>query len=679
MFMSQFISKAGCAIGISLSLLVAPPVFAGTSDVVISANDSSVAMAAQRFSKNLAASWVRPVSPPAGVIRAPLYFRFIDTQYRFGGDSGKDRYSHFRVDGENTVQLRQSCKQTLVFNPVYETLALHAVKLWRGGEAVDQLEKTTPRFIAAENLQNVSIYSGLVTVVFEIPDCRTGDGVELAWTVSGNNPVFGKHSFTYENISDSLLNMQRSISFLAPVELGLQVGSLEALGQTRWDDRIEREDTQDNGWQRISVTDVKVPPYKLERDSVPGTVQLDAVTASTFKNWTEVQDWASDLFVPSSKPSSSAYQALLSEVKQRTSPAEQVAAALRWVQREVRYVSISLGQSAYRPASPDTVLERRFGDCKDVALLLTTVLRDAGVEVQPALMLTTNSHLPAKFKAVPWFDHAVAVAWVDGRPFVLDATAPYQPSPLEKMGVWHGLAQVMVVTGLHQGFVTIPLSADPQDRSLMRNESMRVDPEGNGVLTVDMTLHGLAAERERAASRAGSVWQSRERALAEMRYLYPSASWAQDPTVNDNESDNSITIKQQFNVPDVLARLPGGSYKYTFSNAYVTQRLTQLDSPYRFTPVALRSDIQHVVLTHSLEVPEGWKIMQEPYQEKITTLNFTLASQRYAGAAHSMQEHTELTLLSEKVEGNEVTPYMAAVQRVLGLETVYKVQKPTTP
>ena len=46
-----------------------------------------------------------------------------------------------------------------------------------------------------------------------------------------------------------------------------------------------------------------------------------------------------------------------------------------------------VGIGGYRPHPPQQVMERRWGDCKDKALLLVDLLREAGIEAYPALAL----------------------------------------------------------------------------------------------------------------------------------------------------------------------------------------------------------------------------------------------------------------------------------------------------
>ena len=65
---------------------------------------------------------------------------------------------------------------------------------------------------------------------------------------------------------------------------------------------------------------------------------------------------------------------------------ERLAALLDFARRQVRYVAVEVGIGGFRPHRPREVLGRGWGDCKDKALLLVELLREAGIEAYPVLI-----------------------------------------------------------------------------------------------------------------------------------------------------------------------------------------------------------------------------------------------------------------------------------------------------
>ena len=94
---------------------------------------------------------------------------------------------------------------------------------------------------------------------------------------------------------------------------------------------------------------------------------------SEWGSWKAVVDWSVPLYRPGG--SDRALQALADEWRKGSADdAGRIIQALRFVQDKVRYTGIEIGPGAYQPTDPARVLERRYGDCKDKAMLLVTML-----------------------------------------------------------------------------------------------------------------------------------------------------------------------------------------------------------------------------------------------------------------------------------------------------------------
>ena len=100
--------------------------------------------------------------------------------------------------------------------------------------------------------------------------------------------------------------------------------------------------------------------------------------------------------------------------------------------------SVALGESSHRPASPNEVLRRRFGDCKDKSLLLITLLRELGIDSKPVLLqIGRHMGLEKTLPSPQFFDHAIVQAALNGKTFFLDPTRLGQRGLLERMGQLH--------------------------------------------------------------------------------------------------------------------------------------------------------------------------------------------------------------------------------------------------
>jgi hypothetical protein len=93
-----------------------------------------------------------------------------------------------------------------------------------------------------------------------------------------------------------------------------------------------------------------------------------------------------------------------------------------FARRQVRYVAVEVGIGGYRPHSPQQVMERLWGDCKDKALLLVDLLKEAGIEAYPALArLDPDGRVDRDFPSPYQFNHMIVAVPAAGLGLEKDA------------------------------------------------------------------------------------------------------------------------------------------------------------------------------------------------------------------------------------------------------------------
>ena len=99
----------------------------------------------------------------------------------------------------------------------------------------------------------------------------------------------------------------------------------------------------------------------------------------------------------------------------------------RWVIDHTRYVGLEFGIHGFLPYRVPQIVQRGFGDCKDKASLLYTMLTEAGIDARLVLVRTRRNgaihDLPASLSV---FDHAIA--YVPELDLFLDGTAEFSGS-----------------------------------------------------------------------------------------------------------------------------------------------------------------------------------------------------------------------------------------------------------
>jgi transglutaminase-like putative cysteine protease len=151
--------------------------------------------------------------------------------------------------------------------------------------------------------------------------------------------------------------------------------------------------------------------------------ELPILVLSTDPSWQHFSAWWAQL----SEPELEATPAIKAKVKELTATATsdegKIRALYDFVAQDIRYRGLGVGpRTGYTPRKADDTFTSRWGVCRDVAILLTSMLRESGFQAYPVL---TNVGDPVLDKvAYDGFNHAiVAMPKPGGGWTFLDPTA----------------------------------------------------------------------------------------------------------------------------------------------------------------------------------------------------------------------------------------------------------------
>jgi len=109
--------------------------------------------------------------------------------------------------------------------------------------------------------------------------------------------------------------------------------------------------------------------------------------------------WYVDMIKPSQMQPDSAMRAFTdSLIAPFHSDFEKVKAVYYWVQDNIKYIAFEDAYEGYIPRNPSDVFQWRYGDCKDMAFLLYTMLKPYNLHVAPAWVGTRS--LPYKYTEI---------------------------------------------------------------------------------------------------------------------------------------------------------------------------------------------------------------------------------------------------------------------------------------
>ncbi len=106
------------------------------------------------------------------------------------------------------------------------------------------------------------------------------------------------------------------------------------------------------------------------------------------------------------QPDAALAQIALEQTRGLATPDEKARALAGYVQRALSYQAIEFGRRARIPNAASDVLEKKFGDCKDHAILLHQLLMGAGVRSRLALA-SFGSEIEPELASIDQFDHMI--------------------------------------------------------------------------------------------------------------------------------------------------------------------------------------------------------------------------------------------------------------------------------
>jgi uncharacterized protein DUF3857/transglutaminase superfamily protein len=167
----------------------------------------------------------------------------------------------------------------------------------------------------------------------------------------------------------------------------------------------------------LVVTAAGLPALKKERFA-PGGRSRGPVLRFAWgqeASWDQVGRWYQGLLASVPAPNEILTRTAGELTAGRGERRGRLTALLDFVRRQVRYVAADAAIDGHRPSAPGEVLARRWGDCKDKALLLVAMLQSVGVEAYPALIhLGADDRIDAEFPSPFQFNHVLVAVAADG-------------------------------------------------------------------------------------------------------------------------------------------------------------------------------------------------------------------------------------------------------------------------
>ncbi|WP_372872764.1 DUF3857 domain-containing protein [Shewanella sp.] len=601
-----------------------------------------------------APDWVKPetLQPmPTQRETSPIHYRMVSRQVLVTAEA-----DHYFMDhaayANNHQGVKELSKLELTFNPAFEKPQIHSIQVERNGQLSDRLESSRINLINQEPELVNDLFHGLVTAVVIIPDLRVGDTVRYQYSLHGRNPVYGSQFGAY---------------FAMGWDAGIDLLSLRLINGRSLPLKLELKDAPEaivsNGklgteylWRQTSV-----PRYHHEEGTPADVDWAPYIAHSSSENWAEVADWARGLYQGDQKISED-LATYVKRLKAMADKEQQIAEIVRFVQQDIRYFGIEMGQSSHVPHTPNQVFERRYGDCKDKANLMNFLLSQVKVTSHAALVNTSHGRaLPERQPSVVLFDHVINLVEYKGQSYWIDGTNHVQAQGLQQL-TQPDFGYALVLRPNEQGLTPMPESPPASD-----NIDVEQSLISSGYMNpVDMYVvsryRGKEADRMRYQLQGVSAFDVEQHYLNYYAKLYPGIRLQEPVFIQDSrDGRNEILLRERYQIDNFWA-VQGNTANFNLF-AYKLSDYIQLPSVIqRSKPMAIAGPIT-VNHTITLDFPELVNVPSAENDVVINTPTLTYRSSELGRPGKLIRRHT-LELKQDRIPANESAQFFDALKKI---------------
>ena len=507
--------------------------------------------------------------PSHSVCEAPNWVHLFDYDMSAppSNQDKKDGYQNLlrdlQINGEENVDFirisrRITSKKGAVekndfgaaFNPSFEQVHLHAVRVFRHGVWNDFLPKTK---IKAED--GTEDLSREIYVEYRVSDLQKDDIVECQMSRKRLSPFLAK----YINYVFDLRGWYEFLSFriIASPTRNLAVKNYHTNKTLQVNDlspsfrewSIQHKPELDGSWS--------APSPKILITEYPSWYALATELRSMLN---VVQDFTQN-------PSQEATELVQQWMEKSDDPMERACLAVRFVQDE--FESYSSFLKGYYFTSLNQILDERSGEIFDKTLLLQGLLKLMGIESTPLLTARHETMIHDSLPQHEVFNCMILRIDFDDESIYVDPNAEDQFGPLDSN----------LLSESHAYTIGFPLTENTSGLITLPTEELKIPTKIVTYLTpidsthirmeIDTVYYGPKANRKRTNLKYSDDDNHR---LDILNIYYPGIEWDGSKQVDDNRALNTVTIREKFIVPIKSGQL---SFKpEIFSTVYIYRRDT---------------------------------------------------------------------------------------------------------
>lgn len=213
---------------------------------------------------------------------------------------------------------------------------------------------------------------------------------------------------------------------------------------------------------------------------------LGATYLSSISDWKQVADWYRDLVHQNTVDDAAITLKALELTKDKASQAEKARAIMEYIQDNFQYVPLNFGDNTVLPHPTSEIFKNKYGDSKDLSLLVKQMLKLAGIDSNVCLFSNEFAGNPQNGLPSPSvFSSVILQVFLDGKSYYVNPILKgfdfgHYPSTYDN-------AYLLVISDTDYKFDNLPVGSE-EDHQLTSQADITLTSDGSAEYRVHVKL-----------------------------------------------------------------------------------------------------------------------------------------------------------------------------------------------
>lgn len=345
--------------------------------------------------------------------------------------------------------------------------------------------------------------------------------------------------------------------------------------------------------------------------------------------------------------------------KQATTEEEKVKTIYQWVQQHIKYIAFEAGYDGFIPRKADLVFNRRYGDCKDMASIITAMCKTVGIDNVYIAWVGTRK-IPYLYNELPTpqvDNHMIAFYDAKTQGLCLDGTDSFLPFGMVPSSIQ---TKELLVALSDQTYKIhkLPITSGTANR-WQTTDTLRISNlsfEGNSTL--------LASGYFKSFIHANLTYNGRNSKEDIIEALVnTNISNLKLTTLRDIDhldlSGQPVSIKFDFQIPNAV--IAAGNELYVDLNLYKPFQKSTIVLP-RETPYEM-DELEAYDSTVVLAIPKGYRVKYLPEKQQFENAYFDTSFECSINKEY-INLHYVITSKKLKLNQEDFTSWNATIKKL---------------